>query len=76
MMRFEAKHSYFKQLSHSMGNFINLPYSQAMRHQQYQCYLNMNTSDLFGWSDNIKVGKGIRIFFKILQFKHSYIVMF
>jgi len=57
-MRFEAKHSYFKQLAHSMGNFINLSYSLAMRHQQYQCYLNMNTCDFFGWSDCIEVGKG------------------
>jgi hypothetical protein len=38
-MRYEAKHSYFKQLAHSMGNFINLPYSLAMRHQQHQCYV-------------------------------------
>lgn len=57
-IRFEAKHSYFKQLSQSMGNFINLPYSLAMRHQQYQCYLNMNTQEMFGWSDCIEVGKG------------------
>ena len=33
-MRFEAKHSYFKQLAQAVGYFINLPYSLAMRHQQ------------------------------------------
>lgn len=37
-MRFEAKHSHFKSLSYLMGNFTNLPYSLAMRHQQLQCY--------------------------------------
>ena len=31
-MRFEAKHSYFKQLAHSMGNFVNITYSLATRH--------------------------------------------
>ena len=66
-MRFEAKHSYFKQLSHSMGNFINITFSLAMRHQQYQCYLNMNTSDLFQWSDCIEVGKGNIKNWKILK---------
>ena len=40
-MRFEAKHSYFKQLAQSMGNFVNIVYSLAMRHQLYQSYLNM-----------------------------------
>ena len=40
-MRYKAKHSYFKSLSQAMGNFINLPYSLAMRHQFLQCYLNI-----------------------------------
>ena len=37
-MRYEAKHAYFKTLAQSMGNFINVPFSLAMRHQQLQCY--------------------------------------
>lgn len=45
-MRYEAKHSYFKRLAHSMGNFINLPYSLSMRHQQYQCYLSTNEQEV------------------------------
>lgn len=57
-MRYEAKHSYFKQLAQSIGNFINLPYTLAMRHQQFQCYLNTNTTDIPGWNDNVEVGKG------------------
>ena len=55
-MRFEAKHSYFKQLAHSLGNFINLPYSLASRHQQYQCYLN--AVDLPDSVDSLEVGPG------------------
>ena len=39
-MRYEAKHSYFKKLSQCIGNFVNLPFSLALRHQQYQCYLS------------------------------------
>ena len=57
-MRFEAKHSYFKRLAQSMNNFINLPYSLASRHQQYQCYLNTNTKELPGCADDIDVGPG------------------
>ena len=57
-MRYEAKHSYFKRLTQSMNNFINLPYSLASRHQQYQCYLNTNTKELPGCVDDIDVGPG------------------
>jgi hypothetical protein len=32
-MRYEAKHSYFKQMSRAIGNFINLPLTLASRHQ-------------------------------------------
>jgi len=54
-MRIEAKH-YFKQLARSLGNFINLPYSLASRHQQYQCYLNVDSDNFV---DNIQVGPGM-----------------
>ncbi len=36
-MRYEAKHSYFKQLTRSIGNYLNLPFSLSFRHQQWQC---------------------------------------
>ena len=73
-MRFEAKHSYFKSLAQSMGNFINLPYTLSMRHQQYLSYLNAS-KDL--WHKTIEVGKGIQVKFelsnlvsiKLLRFK-------
>lgn len=57
-MRFEAKHSYFKQLAHSMGNFVNITYSLSMRHQLYQCYLNINPQQLPGWEIGIETGPG------------------
>jgi hypothetical protein len=44
-VRFEAKHRYFKQLTSSIKNFKNLPFSLANRHQQLQCYLiNQNNT--------------------------------
>lgn len=36
-MRFEAKHSYFKQLQRKIKNFIDPPYTLFKRHQQWQC---------------------------------------
>lgn len=54
-MRFEAEHSYFKCLTQSMGNFINLPYSLAMRHQQYLSYLNASKDVGL---NNTEIGKG------------------
>lgn len=36
-MRYEAKHRYFKQLAGILGNFTNVAYSLAMRHQRLQC---------------------------------------
>lgn len=38
-MRFEAKHQYFKALASSLGNFINIAFTLASRHQMLQCYL-------------------------------------
>ena len=35
-MQMEAKHSYFKRIA-QIGNFINLPYSVAIRHQKLVC---------------------------------------
>ena len=33
-MRYESKHAYFKQLQRSIGNYINIPLTLSMRHQQ------------------------------------------
>lgn len=54
-MRYEAKHSYFKRLAQSIGNFINLPYTLVMRHQQLQCYLD---STLIAEDSGLSVGPG------------------
>lgn len=37
-MRYEAKHSYLKQLAQNLGNFINIAWTLASRHQKWQCY--------------------------------------
>ena len=44
-MRFEAKHSYFKQCARAGQNFRNLPKSLAEKHQLYQAFHSMG--DLF-----------------------------
>jgi len=46
-MRFEAKHSYFKDLSRKMKNFKNLPYSLVFRHQSMQYADNIAIDDQF-----------------------------
>jgi len=43
-MRYEAKHSYFKQLARVMGNFKNISKTLAGRHQHYMCYEMINPS--------------------------------
>ena len=54
-MRFEAKHRYFKKLATTMGNYINIPYSLAVRHQCLQAYLSEGECLLDNVVDN---GKG------------------
>ena len=54
--RFEAKHKYFKHLANVMGNFTNICYSLALRHQMHQCYLSLNRDTLPG--EKIEIGPG------------------
>ena len=35
-MRYESKHTYFKQVAISLGNFINVPLTVSERHQKLQ----------------------------------------
>jgi len=58
-MRFKAKHSYFKQLAQSMGNFVNIVYSLATRHQLHQCHLNIDKQHLPGLEHKLESGPGI-----------------
>lgn len=44
-MRYEAKHRYFKRLAAFMGNFTNVPYTMAERHQHQQCYFLNGTGN-------------------------------
>ena len=37
-IRFESKHSYFKNLAHRVKCFKNIPYTMAERHQEAMCY--------------------------------------
>lgn len=37
-MRFEAKHNFFRRLSHIVCNFKNITKTMAQRHQMYLCY--------------------------------------
>jgi hypothetical protein len=39
-LRFEAKHSYFKDCARKLKNFVNLCKTLAVRHQLLQCYLS------------------------------------
>ena len=55
--RFEAKHKYFKHVANIMGNFTNICYSLALRHQLHQCYLTLNSDDLRG--KKIEIGPGM-----------------
>lgn len=57
-MRYEAKHSFFKRSAQSMGNFNNIPYSLAMRHQHLQCYFD-TTQDRELPGMGFEVGPGI-----------------
>ena len=57
-MRYEAKHQYFKHLAKTMGNYINICHSLAMRHQCLQAYLLASDSTI---RETQEVGKGIYI---------------
>ena len=55
-MRYEAKHNYFKKLGTNVGNYINISWTLAMRHQYLQCYYNIAANSLF--DENIEIGPG------------------
>ena len=55
-MHFEARNRYFKRLASQLGNFINVPYTLAMRHQQQQSYYNLDTSAIGGEQPEIGPG--------------------
>ena len=54
-MRFEAKHNYFKKLAVRLGNFINIAYTLALRHQCLSCYYSLDKNSL---GDPPEIGPG------------------
>jgi len=59
-MRFEAKHNFFRRLSHIVCNFRNVCKTMATRHQLMQCY-NFYTQKSID-SQSVQVGPGSVIF--------------
>ena len=43
-MRYEAKHSYFKRLAAYMGNFTNVAFTLADRHQSHSCFTTRSSN--------------------------------
>ena len=58
-MRYEAKHNFLKKLAQNLGNFINITWTLASRHQQWQCYQWLNTS-IIG-QEEPEIGPGLYI---------------
>lgn len=54
-MRYEAKHNYFKRLAQNLGNFINISWTLALRHQVWQCYKWLGTDQ----HDDHNIGPGM-----------------
>lgn len=55
-MRFEAKHNFFRRLSHIVCNFRNISKTMAMRHQMMQCYIIYSRKSID--SHALEVGPG------------------
>ncbi|KAK6188852.1 hypothetical protein SNE40_004945 [Patella caerulea] len=52
-MRFEAKHNYFKILSHRIGNYTNICHTLSTRHQRMQAYLTATNHTFFKSEEEI-----------------------
>lgn len=55
-MRYEAKHNFFKKLAQAIGNYINLPWTLAKRHQYMQCYWNTGEESVLSAETDIGPG--------------------
>ena len=71
-MRYEAKHSFFKKMASITGNYINLPYTLAKRHQQQQCYNMLSPSNFLKLE--VQYGKGMNkcVYMLVVLFILSY----
>ena len=75
-MRFEAKHSYFKKMANTLGNYKNLPKSLASRHQHLVSY-QMSNPERFGRyyiADAVKTSEGVYIYIYRNSSIHMYII--
>ena len=68
-MRYEARHCYFKKLSSNIGNFINLPWTLAKRHQLMQCYHHSSSKESIVF-DEPDIGPGIHMVIMETAKKH------
>jgi len=68
-MRFESKHSYFKNVHHATHNHINLLYSLAARHQNLQVY-HLLSPDYF-----VDLERGSRQFINATSFEFITIIL-
>ena len=57
-MRYEAQHSYLKRVAMSVGSFINVCHTLAVRHELLQCHYRLG--DCY-CEDTLEVGLGRRI---------------
>lgn len=57
-MRFEGKHSYFKDLAHRVKCFKNIAKTMAERHQELLCYYLNTENDVSPFVKNTMVGAG------------------
>lgn len=54
MMRFEAKHKFFKKAAQRTNNFININKSLAISHQEEMCTKGNNFRDIFIFTNRKK----------------------
>ncbi|XP_065675796.1 uncharacterized protein LOC136092003 [Hydra vulgaris] len=47
VMRFEAKHQYFKQIARRVKNFKNITFTLAQRHEMRKCVMNFGRSSYY-----------------------------
>ncbi|KAK3731628.1 hypothetical protein QZH41_015892 [Actinostola sp. cb2023] len=73
-MRFEAKHRHFKQLASALGNYTNLSWTLAERHQSRQCYEMNNIHKPVECGPGKQKEAGTTQYYQLLQRKDPNIV--
>ncbi|XP_033122724.1 uncharacterized protein LOC117121598, partial [Anneissia japonica] len=61
VMRFEAKHGFFKRLGHIVCNFRNILKTLSYRHQMYFCYSMMGAKDLVNRDQEVGPGSSVLV---------------